>query len=267
MTLDRRAALVIAHPGHELRLYNWINRVRPQVFVLTDGSGSFHTSRLHRTTSILNSLGARPGSIYGRLTDLEIYSAILGGNLDLFVSLAGELSAALVDDQIEYVVGDAFEGYNPAHDICRLVIDAAVKKACQMGSCLDNFDVPMAYRFADRPSATMADTIWIDADEQMQSRKLDAARNYSELEVDVNRIIAQEGIDSLSTEYLRRLSEGSSRFPPDERPYYEVYGEKQVAAGRYQKVIRYRDHVLPIAEGLLQFAESKGLALVANSDY
>src|SRR5207253_5484219 len=32
-----RAALVIAHPGHELRVYHWLRLARPSVFILTDG--------------------------------------------------------------------------------------------------------------------------------------------------------------------------------------------------------------------------------------
>lgn len=32
-----RAALVVAHPGHELRVYGWLEQARPRVFVLTDG--------------------------------------------------------------------------------------------------------------------------------------------------------------------------------------------------------------------------------------
>lgn len=264
---DRRAALVIAHPGHELRVYHWLSLARPRVFILTDGSGHSSKSRLHRTTTILDSLGARPGSIYGRLTDVEIYSAILDREIDLFVSVADELAGALVDHQIQYVVGDAIEGYNPAHDVCRLLINAAVERVRQIGNSIDNFDVLLAYKLGDYPLSTMSEAISIDANEQMQSRKLQAARDYSELEVDVNRILDQEGIDALITEYLRPVNEGSYQFPSREPPYYEIYGEKQVAAGRYQQVIRYRDHVLPIAKGLRRFAESKGLALVANSNY
>lgn len=256
--LDRRAALVIAHPGHELRVYNWLSLVHPRVFVLTDGSGHSHKSRLHRTTGILNSLGARPGSIYGRLTDTEIYSAIVGGEVDLFISMAGELAEGLVRDRIEYIVGDAIEGYNPAHDVCRLVINAAVNKACELGNCVENFDVLLAYKLADDALAAMTDIISIDADERMLAAKLQAARDYSELAVDVNRIIAQEGIASLGTEYLRRVKEDSCNQVLQEAPYYEAYGEQQVAAGRYQQVIRYRDHVLPIGAALQEF--SRGLA-------
>ena len=30
--------------------------------------------------------------------------------------------------------------------------------------------------------------------------------------------------------------------------FYELYGEKLVAAGRYERVIRYREHMLPLAQ-------------------
>jgi hypothetical protein len=34
---DGKAALVVAHPGHELRVFHWLRLARPCVFVLTDG--------------------------------------------------------------------------------------------------------------------------------------------------------------------------------------------------------------------------------------
>ncbi len=262
---DRRAALMIAHPGHELRVYDWLSRARPSVFVLTDGSSHCRRPRLHRTTSILNSLGAQPASIYGRITDAEIYSAILDRNCDLFVETARELAEALVRDQIEYVVGDAIEGYNPAHDVCRLIINAAVKRASQMGHRVENFDVLLAGNAANYPAETLTDAISIEVDDKMLSQKLQAARDYSELAVDVHRILDEEGIDSLRTECLRRVTEDSGDGHFKEPPYYEIYGEQQVAAGYYQQVIRYREHVLPIARALRQYVASRSRA--ANCGY
>ena len=252
---DRRAALVIAHPGHELRAYCWLSLVRPRVFVLTDGSGKSRKSRLHQTTTILNSVGARQGSIYGRLTDAEIYLAILNGEIDLFINLARELAEALVRDRIEYIVGDAIEGYNPAHDVCRLVTNAAVKKSCQMGNCIENFDVLLAHNPANCPPERMTGAMTIDADERMLSRKLQAARDYSELAVDVNRIIEQEGVGALGTERLCCVNRDSLDGGLEKPPYYEVHGEAQVAAGYYKQVIRYREHVLPLADALREYAE------------
>ena len=262
---DRRAALVIAHPGHELRVYNWLSLAHPSVFVLTDGSSHSRKSRLHRTTSILNSLGAQPASIYGPMTDVEIYSAILDRNFDLFIETARELAEALVRNRIEYVVGDAIEGYNPAHDVCRLIIDAAVKKAFQMGHRVENFDVLLAGKSADRAAETLTDAISIEVDGETLSRKLQAVHDYSELAVDVRRILDEEGTDSLRTECLRRVTEGCGDGKLKEPPYYETYGEKQVAAGYYQQVIRYRDHVLPIAQALRQFVAGRSRA--ANCGY
>ena len=43
---EQSAALVIAHPGHELRIHHWLERARPVTFVLTDGSGHTDHSRI-----------------------------------------------------------------------------------------------------------------------------------------------------------------------------------------------------------------------------
>src|SRR5260370_1251930 len=87
-----RAALVVAHPGHELMVHGWLEESLPRVFVLTDGSGHSNQSRLGSTTKILKHVGARPGGIYGRLTDFEGYAALLNQELDLFVEFARELA-------------------------------------------------------------------------------------------------------------------------------------------------------------------------------
>jgi hypothetical protein len=252
---DRPAALVIAHPGHELRVYHWVSLARPLVFVLTDGSGRSGKSRLHRTQKILNSLGARPGSIYGRLTDAEIYAAILNSETDLFVGLAEELAESLHEGGVEYVVGDAIEGYNPGHDVCRLVTNAAVEKVRQFGNSVENFDVLLASApGSSLPEATKA-TVALAVDEQTLAQKLQAAHEYSEVEVDVNRILAHEGAAFLRNEYLRPVTEALPESLYHELPYYEVHGEEQVAAGYYRQVIRYREHVLPIAGALRRFSE------------
>jgi hypothetical protein len=264
---DRRTALVVAHPGHELRVYHWLNLARPRVFILTDGSGHSGASRLHRTTSILDSLSAPPGSIYGRFTDAQFYSAILKGDQDLFAGLASELARGLIEDRIEYVVGDAIEGYNPTHDVCRLLLNTAVKMACQVGNCVDNFEIHLADGFSEDSSDTRLEPITIVGDDPMQSRKLRAARDYSELADDVGRIVETEGAESLRTEYFHPVRVNRYEALFKKPPYYEIHGERQVAAGLYKHPIRYRDHLLPIAEGLRRFAEGEGLALLANSDY
>src|SRR5438309_12021277 len=110
---NARAALFIAHPGHELIVHGWLELVRPFVFVLTDGSGRTNQSKLESTTAILNQTGAKRGRIYGRFTDRAAYSASLDWEFDVFIRLAKELAEAFIAERIDYVAGDAAEGLQP----------------------------------------------------------------------------------------------------------------------------------------------------------
>jgi hypothetical protein len=253
---EGRAALVIAHPGHELRVYGWMSLACPQVFVLTDGSGRDGASRLPATASILEQIGIEPGEIYGRFTDVELYRAIVSRNFDLFVGLAQTLAVALVKRQVDYVVSDAIEGYNPAHDVCRLIVDAAAEMASRSTNRqIASYDTLLARGLSDFSAAAPRSGVRIELDDDLLARKLRAVREYSELAAEVERILEREGKDCLRTEYLREVRRGGFDDAFLARPpYYEQYGEKQVAAGRYHEVLRYRDHVHPLAEALQALA-------------
>src|SRR6267142_6198654 len=49
---QRRAALVVAHPSHELRVHGWLQMCHPWVLVLTDGSGRTGEPRLLSTRKV-----------------------------------------------------------------------------------------------------------------------------------------------------------------------------------------------------------------------
>jgi hypothetical protein len=292
-----RAALVVAHPSHELRVHGWLEQTRPYVCILTDGGGRSGEQRLPRTSEVIARVGATPGAIYGRLKDLEVYSAILNGDSDLFAGLVEELAQAFADEQIEYVAGDAAEGYSVAHDICRVMIDAAVDLAERKhGHRVVNFDFLVVGPPDEYPDELRDEVILIELDDVAFARKVKAALAYSPKlaadvetalsgapfqgikrfsepqlagEVDVeltNSMLAEvesrpalkarlrdiiEGvpIDSFRVECLRPVNNASG-WTTNEAPFYELYGEKLVAAGRYDKVIRYRDHMLPLAEAI-----------------
>lgn len=255
---NSRAALVMAHPGHELRVYQWLRLARPLCFVLTDGSGRSGKSRLDSTTKLLEQNGARAGCIYGRLTDHAIYSAIIKGDFDLFIDLTGELARELVREEIEYVVGDAIEGYNPAHDACRFMINAAVTIANrQRNQPIMNFEVFLAGQSDNHPEKTAGD-LWLYLDEDSCAKKLEAAHGYQEIAFDVRLILSREGMQAIQTERLRPACQCATCDGSTETPYYEIHGEKQVAAGRYEQVLRYREHVRPLAEALRYYSERDG---------
>jgi hypothetical protein len=249
----RRAALVVAHPGHELRVYGWLEAACPRVFVLTDGSGRSGHSRLQSTVNVLDGVGARSGSIFGRFTDQAVYQATLRHDHALFNALARELAGEFISERVDYVAGDAEEGYNTAHDICRLVLNAAVELASrERGVPIVNYDFLLTGRPAECPESLREQAVWLRLDDAAFNRKLTAASNYSELAAEVEAAINENGESAFRVECLRPVEcvdRGTGRFMT-EKPYYERYGEQQVAAGHYEKVISYREHILPIAKAL-----------------
>jgi len=247
---DKRTALVIGHPGHELRVFRWLELMRPTVFVVTDGSGRTGRSRLNSTTRILDRIGSRRGSWYGRLTDSQAYSAILKTDSALFIDLSRELARFLIDERVNYVAGDALEGYNPTHDVCRLVIEAAVAAANRSGGReVASFDFPLTGT-SDINGGNHS--IKLELDDDAFARKIAAARSYAELESEVDDAIVSNPAEAFRVECLRPVANREIDFGRDDKPYYEQNGVRQVAAGHYPEVIRYREHFLPLAEALWQ---------------
>lgn len=257
----QRAALVTAHPGHELRVYGWLETARPVVFILTDGSGSSGLSRLSRTASIISQVGAKPGGIFGRFADAAIYTAILEGSFDLFFRLVDELCLELCMHEIDYVAGDASEGYNPVHDLCRLILNAAVR-ACRLRSnrAIDNFDFPLIGRPDVGDPSRLVQAKQIELDEAQFQRKITVAKSYSELKNEIEVATKQNGLSLFRKEYLYPVCQSRHEYVFTEPPFYERYGEKQVAAGVYQQVLRYRQHMRPIAVALRRHVTETSLA-------
>src|SRR6185503_10689104 len=277
-----RAALVVAHPSHELRIHGWLEQAKPYVCVLTDGGGRSGEPRLERTTKVLLRAGATPGAIYGRVSDLDVYAAILSGDANLFARIVEELAHELVEQRIEYVAGDAAEGYSVTHDICRVMIGAAVDVAKQRyGHHVENFDFAVVGPPDECPDDARDNAIWVQLDDDAFERKVQAALGYTpklakdveaalagepfrgvlrfsqpqlagELDVEVSTSV-RAGVDShpalkkqhqqlvdglpldaYRVECLRPVHiESGTHWTTDERLFYEVYGEKLVAAGRY----------------------------------
>jgi hypothetical protein len=243
----RRALLFVGHPGHELYVHGWLEQARPLVWVLTDGSGHGERGRLPSTRRLLGRAGASPGEIFGRLSDRDAYAVLLNGDVARVSALVYELAAGLIEERVDYVVGDACEGFSPVHDLCRLILDAAAILASgRSGRRIDGFEFALAggpeWRGAGEELA------W-DLDDAALARKLAAASRYSELAAEVEHAVAAHGTEAFRRERLFRvepLLTLSGRF--DDRPDYERFGEERVAAGVYTEVLRYRQHFAPLVE-------------------
>lgn len=246
------AALVVAHPGHELRVHHWLETVRPTVFVLTDGSGHGDTGRLASTTRVLEGTGATAGSIFGRLTDRAAYAWILERRVDAVQALALELADQLEGLAVDTVVSDAIEGFNPVHDLCFVIAEGAARIAAQRsGRPIRHFDFPLEAA----PTAPMGEgePIHIPLDETALARKMAAARNYGELRDEVDRATEAHGHDAFRAEVLWPAGAlGDLAHRVGDPPFYETHGERRVAEGVYAQVLRFQEHFLPIAEAIRQ---------------
>jgi hypothetical protein len=251
-TNQGRAALVIAHPGHELRVHHWLEQARPVVFVLTDGSGRNDASRLQSTSGLLEATGSRIGSTYGRWTDRAIYQAIQTADAAAFIEIVRELATTFSHDAIDYVVADSMEGYNPAHDLCRIIADAAVLLTeLEQKRPLRSYEFLLAGRPDAVPEASRELAIRVQLDDEALQRKITAANSYAELKSEVDAAVRQSGTAIFATEWLIP-TDPFADLDKFERssPYYERYGEQQVAAGHYDEVIRYAEHVKPLATSI-----------------
>ena len=247
-----RAALVIAHPGHELCVYGWIAKLRPRVFVLTDGSGHSRTPRIRHTTAILDRLGAAKGTCYGRFTDAEIYQALLKHDYNIFAELAAEIAEALVKEEVTCVIGDPSEGFNPTHDACRVIVDAAVARARERH---DRTITNLEFAIDGQPNRSLTGSTVeyssVNLDNYTFAEKLGTARNYPGVNEDVENLVRKYSAEAFRIEYLYRADNGHEHTAADQKPFYEEYGAQRVREGYYEQVIRYREHLLPLARNLL----------------
>jgi hypothetical protein len=276
----RRATLVIAHPGHELRVHGWLETARPNVWVLTDGSGHTQHSRIDSSTRVLEAAGATPGPIYGQMRDVDLYNAVLSFDYRRFTDLVDQLATVLIRDDVDFIAGDAEEGYNPAHDICRSVINAAVRLVeRKTKKQIANYDFTLVSAPSRCPEEVLADSLWLNLDEPAFARKLAAARNYPELQAEVDSALNGAGNETFRqhsdlverahstfgathahnfwVEWLRPVDAhiASLISSNGDAPFYEAYGDKQVIAGHYANVLRYREHMLPLAAALNSHVE------------
>ncbi len=222
--------------------------------VLTDGSGRASPSRLQHTTRVLTETGAAPGAIYGRLPDRALYDAILRGDHRAFADLARELARALLRDGIDYVVGDSLEHNILAHDVCRMLLGVAVE---------------LANRERDRPITIFEFVLMNSREPCVQGRcraawrqqldiaafqrKRAATESYAPIVSEADDFVARHGLGAFRIECLHPSAHMAALLePPSGKPVYESHGETLVAAGVYQRLVRYDEHVRPLTDALWQ---------------
>lgn len=252
------SALLLSHPGHELRLHGFVERARPLVWVVTDGSGRQAAKRTRSSAAVIRSVGARAGAVFGRMSDRELYAAVRGGELALFIALAQEIADALVSQAIVRLVSDAPEHRILAHDLIAAVADAAVALAERRGHAVAHYDFPLHAAPETCPPHALERAVRVELDDEALARKRSAAERYPEIAGEVAHDRLQHGDRAFRVELLRPVGRPFARIRPLGSPPWQLHGEELVRAGVYPEAIRYDRHVAPIVDGLRRFATGEG---------
>jgi hypothetical protein len=236
-----RPLLVHGHPGHELRLFGWMEQHRPTVFLMTDGSGGGAIRTSHSREAVERA-GAIAGPAFGLAPDAVWYAAILAADTMLFDAMVDTLVGTAIAQNAPLIVSDAVDGYNPMHDLCEAVAAAAVITLRRQGRAITHL-VARAVAGGD-PSDIAAE---LRLDREAQLRKQAAIDAHAPLAEEVRRLLAEEPT-ALATEHLRRPT---FAWTADWSPGWERIGASRVAASKYTRRIEYARHVRPLALALL----------------
>ncbi len=232
-------------------------------------------------------LGAEIGPLCGELSDRRIYEKILRHEYDSFDILCERLARLIIAQDIDLVVSDAIEGYNPVHDLCEALVRTAVGIARNANDADNNenagktrngkpcsirhYTIPLMNDPRPATGSREAAHHTIELTPLRFKQKLEAMRSYAAsaggiLQEEVGDAFHNFGEQAFVREYLFAAAapgqEPERRFSR-QKPFYETYGEQRVAAARYQSVIRFHEHVLPIVNHLRKkvsntWAEAQG---------
>jgi hypothetical protein len=246
-----KPALVVGHPGHELKVFGWISEYKPRVYVLTDGSGRQGVSRLLSTSRLLAPLGIEKDSAFGLISDIGLYRAILAQDISWFLTAVDCITQSFIENGVDFVVADAMEGFNPAHDICRTLVDAAVVAVSQETSrTIANYKFCLTEWERVRQEHHDSGCAHFVLDDDTLRRKLDAAEEYAELQDEVCKAIALRGSEYFRIECLKKVIQPFQEYDYAGKPDYETWGEQRVAEGAYESAIRYDEHMFPIIDAI-----------------
>lgn len=211
------SALIVAHPGHEIRAYGWYEQAKPTLFVLTDGGGSSGDSRLHHSRLVAESVGAPVGPLFGSFTDREAYDAILARNPAPFLDWTKRLAEALQLLDPAFIVVDSWQMYNVAHDLVHVMTRVAANHAGRRRGRdirVIEFD-PAPATLAGRAAPRVSEAFRVGLDDAALARKLTAARQFVSLRRELDAVVALEGLEAQRTEVYREASDFSVLTVPD----------------------------------------------------
>lgn len=252
-----KALVIAAHSGHELLLWKWLREARPDFVVLTNGAGSTGVPRLEPTIDNLARAGANwvPGVVQP-VADADIYRALLDGDTRLFAQWLDALTGHVLAQDIDCIVADEAEDYNPSHDLCRLLANQVAARAAAHGRAVAAYGYPTVGHPSPQHRLDAERHLLVELTASELQRKLDDMVGYArsfggQLQRELDGFIAEFGAGAYGRECLfaAQPTRYEHAVAPAGKPLFETIGEERVAAGVYRHVIRGA-HLQAVADRL-----------------
>jgi hypothetical protein len=144
------------------------------------------------------------------------------------------------------------EGFNPSHDVCRYLINTAVRLAsAASGQPIRCYAFPLDGDPGLGLDNSHGRALRVSLDDEMLEYKLRAAHAYPELQSEVETTLRRFGTEPFRTEWLNPVDLSDPYgWEADRIPFYESYGVQRVASGAYDHVVTFREHLRPLADAL-----------------
>lgn len=247
-----KTLLFIGHPGHELLAYKFMCIHKPEVIFLTGGSSSDNISRIHQSIKLVKSLGLKVHFPIEPFMDRDIYDLILSKSTDDFLKIKSALKKFVIENSIKRIVGDALEGFNPSHDICRYLINSIVTEVKnEIDVTIDNYEFFQENVSQNKTLLKSDEDIQIKLNKKEFDNKLKVCLDYSEIKFELDKFINLYGEDFFMIEYFRKIKNTEQIKTWDSKyPYYEEFGRKRIKEGTYSELISFENHMKIIALAL-----------------
>lgn len=230
--------LVLAHPGHELRIHHWIELHKPVVYLLTDGSGGKMKSRTHYSKDVIHRAGGRSGAVFGEISDKDWYDSILNHRSELFINVINTIVDDIPAGHRIQIVSDAVDGYNPMHDLAWAFGQSIHNRLAHHNVVIPNLCS------AAIPNVDGKTEVSIQLDAEARKRKIASVQGYTPLADEAKRVLE---LDPTAFDQETLISQNFD-WREDHSPQWETIGKDRVASGLYQDCITYNEHVRPMLQ-------------------
>ena len=240
-----KTCLIMAHPGHELRIHGWLEEHRPDTYFLTDGSGRSGIDRLSFSRLTLTNAHCQLFGSDDVWSDSQAYEVFLSGAIETITRRISRVAEHIHQANICTVVCDAIEGFNPVHDLCTVMAAMACRLTQRRhGTVIRLLSFPLE---GHPQSMATIDSVKFPLDSNAWNRKLRAIEQNTALQDEVERSFKRHGREAFQVEMLSPVDlESALRALQTEKPFYETHGEKRVATGAYSHVLRFQQHFQPL---------------------